>query len=204
MKLILTRHGETDFNLARRYQGQRDVPLNQTGIRQAEQLARRFSKERIDAIYSSDLSRAVGTAKCIANMQRLAPAFQMDLRWRELSFGDWEGLNHEEINAGWRDEVVKWYADPVNVSPPNGETLLQLTGRVQSALDEAKDKHKDQTVLVVSHGGVIQALLCSTLGVGLSRYWQFHVLPASLTIISFYEDSAMLNLFNDISYLESA
>lgn len=202
MKLLITRHGETDFNLAHRYQGQSDIPLNQTGIYQAEQIAKKLSTEKIDAIYSSDLSRAVDTARCIANMQGQVPTLQMDSRWRELSFGDWEGLNYKEISTGWHDEVTKWYADPVNVSAPNGETLLQMAGRVKSALDQLKSKHRDEKILVVTHSGTIQALLCITLGVDLSRYWQFRALQASLSIISFYEDGTILNLFNDVSHLE--
>jgi len=202
MKLLITRHGETDFNLARRYQGQSDIPLNQTGMRQAEQIANRLSAEKIDMIYSSDLSRAVETAKRIANLQGQPPALQTDPRWRELSFGDWEGLNYEEMNAGWQERVAKWYADPVNTSTPNGETLYELAERVVSVLIELKNSSKDKTVLVVSHSGTIQALLCIVLGVELSRYWQFRVSQASLTEINFYDGNAVLNLFNDTSHLQ--
>ncbi len=203
MKLLLTRHGETDWNLIRRYQGQSDIPLNQTGIRQAEQLAKRLASEKIDAIYSSDLSRAVETAKIIQNAQerKTTEVVTTDMRWRELSFGKWEGLNHEEIEAQWHDEAAKWFADMVNLSPPGGESLLQLANRVQFALDELKSKHKDQTVLVVTHSGAIQALLCYILGMDLKRYWQFRVLQASLTILQFHEDNAALKLFNDTSHL---
>jgi alpha-ribazole phosphatase len=201
MKLLITRHGETDFNLARRYQGQSDIPLNQTGIQQAELIAKRLTGEKIDAVYSSDLSRAADTAKKIASMQMQSPELQTDPRWRELSFGDWEGLNHEEMNAGWHDLVTTWYADPANTSTPNGETLSQLADRVKSVLDELKNKHNDETIVVVSHSGAIQALLCFTLGVDLNRYWQFRISQASLTVINFYEDNAILNLFNDVSHL---
>lgn len=201
MKLLLTRHGETDWNLIHRYQGQSDVPLNQTGIRQAEQLAKRLASEKIDAIYSSDLSRAVDTAKEIVKTREQAPAVHKDARWRELSFGKWEGLNHEEIEAQWHDEAAKWYADPVNLSPPGGENMLQLVDRIQSAVDELKSKYKNQTALVVTHSGAIQALLCLLLGMDLKRYWQFRVLQASLTIVQFHEDNAALKLFNDTSHL---
>lgn len=201
MNLLLIRHGETDWNLIHRYQGQSDVPLNQTGLGQATQLAQRLASETIHAIYSSDLSRAVDTAHEIANRQEQAPALQKDSRWRELSFGKWEGLNHEEIQAQWHDEAAAWYADLVNLSPPGGESLLQLASRVQSALEELKSNHKEQTVLVVSHSGAIQALLCHILGMDLKRYWQFRVLQASLTIVSFHEDNAALKLFNDTSHL---
>jgi alpha-ribazole phosphatase len=202
MKLFLVRHGETDWNLTRRYQSYSDVPLNQNGIQQAQALAKRLAKEKIDAICSSDLSRTMETAKWIANEYEPIPAIQCDPRWRELSFGKWDGLNHEEIQAGWQTEVNAWYADPLNVSPPNGETMLQLLERVQAALDELQSKHKDETVLIVSHGGTIQVLLCMLLGVDLNRYWQFHVKPAALTEIHVYEVGAILEVFNDTNHLK--
>lgn len=202
MKLLITRHGETEWNAIQRYQGQSDIPLNQAGIRQAEQIAKRLSKEKIGIIYTSDLSRAVDTAEAIIKFQDPAALLVKDPRWRELSFGSWEGLDHAQINADYHAEVTNWYADQLNVSPPNGETLLQLAARVASALEELKIKYKDETVLIVSHSGAIQTLLCLVLGVDLSRYWQFRVLQASLTIVSFHENDAILNLFNDVSHLE--
>lgn len=202
MKLLLTRHGETDWNLIHRYQGQSDIPLNQTGLRQVKQLAKRLASEKIDAIYSSDLSRAEDTAVEILKTQKKTIPLQKDPRWRELSFGKWEGLNHEEIQAQWHDEAAKWYADMVSLSPPSGESLLQLAERVQSALEELKSTHMEQTVLVVTHSGAIQTLLCILLGMDLKRYWQFRVLQASLTIVSFHEGNAALKLFNDTSHLD--
>lgn len=204
MKLLLVRHAETDWNLAHRYQSYSDVPLNQNGIQQAQSLAKRLSKEKIDVVYSSDLSRALETAKWIANEYEPVLAVQCNPRWCELSFGKWEGLNNEELQAQWQTEVNVWYEDPVNVFPPGGETMLQMSGRVQSALDELKNKHTDETVLVVSHGGTIQILLCMLLGVELRRYWQFHVKQASLTILNLYEDAVILDLFNDVSHLKSS
>jgi len=204
MKLLLVRHGETDWNLERRYQSYNDVPLNQIGLQQAEQLAQHLADENIDVIYASDLSRAVKTAEPILNMRKHGLEVQKDARWREISFGKWEGLNHAELQAQWQAEVNAWYADPVHSAPPNGETLLQLSARVQSALDEMKSKHKDETVLLVAHGGTIQVLLCLILGVDLKRHWQFHVAQASLTILRFYEEGAILNLFNDIHYLKAS
>ena len=201
MKLLLVRHGETDWNLARRYQSYSDIPLNQNGIQQAQLLAKRLATEKIDAIYSSDLSRATETARYIANEHEQVSTIQCDPRWRELSFGKWEGLNHEELQTQWQTEVNAWYADPVNVSPPDGETMLQMSTRVQSGLDELKSKYSEETVLVVTHSGVIQVLLCLLLGMELNRYWQFHVVQASLTILNLYEDAAILEVFNDASYL---
>ena len=202
MRLLLVRHGETDWNLTRRYQSHSDVPLNRNGIQQAQFLARRLSKERIDAIYSSNLWRTMETANYIAKEHTPVLVVQSDPRWRELSFGNWDGLNHEEIEARWQIEINRWYADTVNFSPPDGETLLQLSGRVRSAWDELQSRHKDETVLLVSHGGTIQVLLCMLLGMELNRHWQFHVKPAALTEISIYEAGAILDVFNDASHLK--
>jgi alpha-ribazole phosphatase len=201
MKLLLTRHGQTDWNIAGRYQGQSDIPLNQIGRSQAEGLAKRLSAETIHAVYASDLSRAADTANRILSMQELAPALQRDVRWRELSFGEWEGMNYKEMSAHSPDIFAKWMLDPQHVSTPSGETLGHLAERVHSAFVELKNKHKDETVLVVSHSGALQALLAFTLGVDLNRYWQFRISQASLTELHVFPDSVTLNLLNDTTHL---
>lgn len=199
MRLLLTRHGQTDWNIARRYQGQSDTPLNEKGIRQAAQLAKRLSTETIHAIYSSDLSRAMNTAKAIAAFHSLH--VQPDSRLRELSFGDWEGMTYEEMSAHSPELFDAWMKDALTVSTPNGETHQQLAERVQAAFNDIKAKHKDETILIVGHSGSMQTLLSLTLGVDLSRYWQFRISQASLSEMAMYEDSVVLNLFNDISHL---
>lgn len=202
MRLFLTRHGQTDWNIAGRYQGQSDIPLNQTGQLQAEQIAKRLSTETIHAIYSSDLSRAKDTASKIRNLQGQSPAFQIDSRWRELSFGDWEGMTYKEMSAHSPELFSKWMVNPKDTSTPNGETLVQLAERVKAAFDEIKNNHQDQTVLVVGHSGSLQTLLAVTLGVDLNRYWQFRVGQASLSELNVVEDSVVLNLLNDITHLQ--
>lgn len=203
MKLLLTRHGQTDWNIARRYQGQTDIPLNETGLLQAELLAQRLATHTIHAIYSSDLSRAMNTAKAIASAQEQTPVLHSDTRWRELSFGNWEGMTYQEMSAHSPELFEAWMKDSLTISTPNGETHRQLADRVQSAFDEIKAKHNDETILVVGHSGSIQTLLALTLGVDLSRYWQFRVSQTSLSELTIYEDAVTLNLFNDISHLES-
>ncbi len=202
MRLLLTRHGQTDWNIAGRYQGQSNVPLNQTGQLQAGQIAQRLSRESIHAIYSSDLSRAADTAQKIINLQKQTPALQMDSRWRELSFGNWEGMTYKEMSAHSPELFSNWMVDPKNISTPNGETLAQLAERIKSAFEEIKNNHKDQTVLVVAHSGSLQTLLAVTLGVDLNRYWQFRVGQASFSELNVVEDSVMLNSLNDTNHLQ--
>lgn len=199
MKLLFTRHGQTDWNIARRYQGHSDTALNQVGIHQAEQLAKRLSKETIHAIYSSDLSRAMATARAVAAFHHIEP--RMDPRWRELSFGDWEGMTYDEMSAHSPDLFDAWMKDSLAVSTPNGETHLQLAEKVEAAFNEIKTKHKEETVLIVGHSGSMQTLLALLLGVTLSRYWQFRISQASLSELTVYEESVVLNLFNDVSHL---
>lgn len=200
MKLLLTRHGQTDWNIAGRYQGQSDIPLNQTGWSQAEQIAKKLSTEKIHAIYASDLSRATNTAQAIAKLHQLEA--KKDIRWRELSFGDWEGMNYKEMSAHSPDVFSKWMIDPQHISTPNGETLYELSKRVKVAFEEIKTNHKDQTVLVVSHSGALQALLATLLGIDLNRYWQFKISQASLSELKIHDDSVVLNLLNDTNHLQ--
>jgi alpha-ribazole phosphatase len=199
MRLYLVRHGETDWNAARRYQGQSDIPLNQTGIQQARKIAGRLSKEKIDAIYSSDLNRARETAEQIAQPHKLKVI--ADARWRELSFGDWEGLTYPEIQAKAPEELALWQSNLTQYAPPHGETLAQLAERVLPAFDELRALYAEQTVLIVSHGGPLQILLCHALGVGFQRHWQFSISQTALSILSLYTDGAILELFNDTSHL---
>ncbi len=200
MRLLLTRHGQTDWNIAGRYQGHSDVPLNQIGQSQATQIAKRLSKETIHAIYTSDLSRAANTAQAIADFHQLE--IKKNSRWRELAFGDWEGMTYQEMSAHSPDLFSKWMIDSLNISTPNGETLAQLAERVKFAFDDLKSQYKDQTVLVVSHSGALQSLLSTTLGVDLNRYWQFRISQTSLSELTVYEDSVTLSLLNDTSHLQ--
>jgi alpha-ribazole phosphatase/probable phosphoglycerate mutase len=203
MKLLLIRHGQTDWNIARRFQGHSNVPLNEFGRKQAAALAERLSPQQVDALYSSDLERAFETAKMIVHLSGRKPDLHSDLRLREINFGDWEGLSYNEIKEKYPEALLARENDVYKNAPPNGETLEQLTVRVQSMLDELYLKHKDQTVIVVAHGGVLQILLCCALKLKPTMYWQFHLSTASISEIALYPDGAILNVMNDTSHLSN-
>ncbi len=200
MRLLVARHGQTNHNLDHRYQGQIDAPLNETGVEQAGKLAKRLFGEKIDVIYSSDLMRCVQTAKLVAKKHTLK--VNKDGRLRELSFGEWEGMSYNEIQAQSPDLLEKWMNDPAHIPPPNGETLIQLATRVKSAVDEIKPQHEEQTVLFVTHGGVIRTLLCLSLGIDLNRHSQFESETGSISELLFYEEGVSLKLFNGTSHLQ--
>jgi alpha-ribazole phosphatase len=201
MHLFLIRHGQTNHNHDSRYQGWVDAPLNETGTSQAKSIAKRLSDKKIDAIYASDLQRSIQTAEVIAKKHGLK--INIDKRLREISFGDWEGMSYKEIQAISPTLLEKWINNPVNISPPNGETLTQLASRVQSVLDEVTSQLKDKTVLFVTHGGVIRTLFCTILDVDLNNHLQFDCATGSLSIISFYDEYKNLRLLNDISHLQT-
>jgi alpha-ribazole phosphatase len=157
VKWIWVRHGITDENVAGRYIGHVDVPLNSTGICQAEALASRLAQEqvKISKIYTSDLCRAVQTAALIGERVGVKP--HSDPALRELSFGQWENRTYEELAYEQRPRLEAWYKDPFTVAPPGGETLQQLGQRLGHYLDEIKAKDQGSTVLVfVTHGGPIR------------------------------------------------
>lgn len=199
-RFLLARHGETAWNAERRHHGQSDMPLNATGRRQAAALARRLSSEAIDAIYTSDLQRAWQTTEAIAAHHD--PPVRREPRLRELHFGAWEGLTYAEIEAQDPEALAAWREDPVGVAPPGGETLAQLAQRVAALREDLKAAHPDETVLLVSHNGVLRVLLCQALGLPPQNYWQFHLGNASLSDLVFYEAGAILNALNETAHLE--
>ncbi len=196
MNLFLIRHGQTNWNLEQRFQGQSDIPLNETGRKQAQALAERLAGEQFDAVYVSDLQRATETTRIICKSEIIT-----DSRLREVDFGDWEGLTYDEIKAKHPETLAAWEADIFKNAPPNGETLEGLSTRVQSLLDELRAKHEDQRILIVAHGGVLQTLICLAIKLPPTMYWQFHLSTASLSEVAFYPAGAILNSLNDTSHL---
>jgi broad specificity phosphatase PhoE len=147
--MLLARHGETDWNLENRVQGQTDRPLNATGLEQARALATRLETEELVAVYASDLMRARETAEIVAHVHGLDVTIDSDLR--EKNFGTWEGLTNVEIGERFPNAVRGRWGD--------GETSEAVTERAISAIDRVRDLHPVGKVLVVSHGGPLRAIL---------------------------------------------
>ncbi|MGZ4257759.1 MAG: histidine phosphatase family protein [Gaiellaceae bacterium] len=166
-RILLVRHGETDWNLTRRLQGHSDRPLNETGREQARGLAAELAEEDLDAVYSSDLSRAEGTARIVAGARGLDVTVLPELR--ERHFGSWEGLTDEEIHERFPGEL----ADGVL---GDGESRDELDRRILRALSRIADEHPEATVLVVSHGGPLRAVLRHCGIEGVDRIPNCHVL----------------------------
>jgi broad specificity phosphatase PhoE len=168
-RLLLIRHGETDWNVEGRWQGHADVPLNACGHAQAQEVAASLSGTRIDAIYASDLKRAAETAAPLAHSQGLK--IRIDPRLREIDQGKWQGLLIEEIQTRYGEEFRRRRENPLEVAPPGGETALQVRERVLTAVKDIHAAHPDQTVAIVSHGFALAVIRAFFEAIPIGRVW---------------------------------
>lgn len=202
MHLFLIRHGETDWNIERRIQGHTDTALNARGLEQSERLAARLAaEERIDAMYSSSLSRARVTAEIIAKKIGVEPVF--DERLIEKHLGELEGMSFAEIQENYPDIARQWSESTQEFSLPGEETPAILQKRVRAFLDEIKARHIGSRVAIVSHGGTINMLVSTLLDLDINRRWPFWFDNASVSYVDLTGPRARLRLLNDTCHLRN-
>lgn len=202
-RVSLIRHGETDWNVSGRWQGQAAVPLNENGRQQAALLGEhlRPSAHEITAIFTSDSSRAVQTAELITT--HIGQPIQLDHRLREIDLGEWQGMTNEEVEA-WDIERVKYVrSDSFNIPRPGGESFSQVADRALAAIQEYVAQHPNGHILVVSHGGTIRSVLVR---LGLKPAHENLIENTSLTALVHAADSAdsvvwKLDVFNLMDHL---
>ena len=151
--ICLARHGETNWNLERRFQGQLDIALNYKGLLQAEALARELEGVHFDHIYSSDLRRAMATAAPHAALRGLKICKKPELR--EKHDGVWHGLSHAEIAARFPEAYQHYLARRADYGAPGGESLMRFAARVRAGLTRIAEAHPGETLLVIAHAGVL-------------------------------------------------
>lgn len=193
MKLLLIRHGETDWNIAKRIQGGTDIGLNQDGLAQAAALAKTLSPRSgsICALYSSPLKRAGQTAKVIGEYLGL-PCRRVDTL-REINFGLWEGLTWEEVKTRFPEEFKVWYQDRRRARPPEGESYQELLERFVPALQGLTENAAGTgDIIVVTHSGCIMSFLSLLNGTPLHEMAKRYKL--SNTAIVEIETDRLLNL----------
>ena len=197
--LLLVRHGETEWNAEGRIQGHTDIGLSEKGGDQARSLGRRLINLGIDAAYSSDLKRTSETAKLALGDRNLVLNETPELR--EYHKGIFEGMTLGEIQAQYPAEYPKYLEKDLSYAPKGGETTRDVSTRMASIIGEIKAKHLDETVLVVSHGGVLRAAMVFLLGMRLESNWSFVFGNCGLTIVETFADNTVLRLFNDTSHM---
>ena len=178
-RLLLVRHGRTQWNAERRYQGQTDVPLDAIGRAQVRALGERLADETLDAVFASTLGRAQSTAAAI--MARHDLPIQPEPRLLEINVGAWEGLKQAEIEARYPEELAVWQEDPVRHGPPGGETVGQLAARARAVLDDLAERPDNESVLLVAHGGLLSTMIAVALGMDPRDRRRFRLEPASVS-----------------------
>jgi broad specificity phosphatase PhoE len=169
--LILVRHGQTEWNREARWQGQADPPLNARGRQQACDTASELSNQPFDALFSSDLRRALETAQIIGT--ELGLGVVPDERLREINLGLWQGMLADEIEAQYPKKFHRWRTEPLTVRPPEGETVTELAARVLEAIAEISHRFPDGRVGVVAHELPIAVVVSRAQGVDVARLREF-------------------------------
>jgi broad specificity phosphatase PhoE len=222
-RLYLIRHGETQGADTKRYKGHIDVPLSENGIKQVERLAEyiyqntehraqntehrtqntehrtqntehRTQSTELKAIYCSDLSRAIKSAEIIAEPHSIKPVVFKDLR--ERNFGIWEGMTFDEIKEKYPEEFNAWANNPLKFSPMQGESTIEVKERALKVFSEIIEKHKEQCIAMVAHGGINRIILCHLLGIPLENIFRIEQDFAAVNIIEFYDEYPTVKLIN--------
>jgi broad specificity phosphatase PhoE len=155
-RILLLRHGESEWNAQGRWQGWADIPLSETGRRQAQEAGERLREGGITRIVASDLGRTTETASIIARILDLEPV-HAEPGLREFNVGEWSGMTRPEIEARWPGQLRAW-DEGLLAETPGGENRAHFVDRIRGAVVRVAGQHSEQTVLAVTHGGVVGAL----------------------------------------------
>lgn len=199
MRLYIIRHGQTDWNVEGKIQGRQDIPLNESGRRQARALAEGMKSRPVIAVYSSPQLRAMETAEAIASLWNLEvqPVPQL----MEIGYGQWEGRTAEDILTTDRELYESWWQHPATVAPPGGETLNQVDERCRQAWDLIRSGMTGDTA-VVAHGGTLAHFIVHLLK-GQPEAKEIVVSNTSITTMEYDPGTGICHLIdlNDCSHL---
>ena len=193
-RIVLARHGQTDWNTERRFQGKTDIALNDEGKAQAHALAKRLSSWQTEAVYSSPLQRALYTAQAVAAHQGLVPIVLDGLT--EVDFGTWEGRSIPILEKENKEALARWRGDPFFRPPAGAETWDSIAKRLERAVEVILSEAHHRVILV-SHGGIIRALYAIMVGLDPHRVWKMNVSNCAMSGVELGPSGASLMFAND-------
>jgi broad specificity phosphatase PhoE len=197
-KIMLIRHGETDWNVKEIFRGQMDVPLNETGISQAKLLAEYLKDIQIEAIYSSPLQRALRTADIIADYHQMPVKIADGLT--DFNYGKWQGLSRETVKERYPGLYEAWLNNQL-AKVPGGESLDNVRARSLSLVKQVVAKYSG-IVALVSHRVTNKVLICALLGLNNSHFWNIKLDNCGITTFLYENRKFILDKHNDISFLK--
>jgi broad specificity phosphatase PhoE len=197
IRITFVRHGQTEANLTKRWQGQGDSPLSALGVQQARLLGERLKTRKFTRVFSSDLSRAVDTARATGF------SFRIERALREFDVGSWEGLTVEQVEAQYGDDLERLRRGE-DVALGGGESFVSFSARIDGALADVRAQlAPGDHALVVCHGGVIGTALSGAFGLRKARAWATaRAANTSISELSYAKEGALLHVFNDTLHLQ--
>lgn len=199
MRIIIIRHGETDWNCRKKTQGMQDTNLNEQGVDQSERLAQRLCAFRFEKVFTSPLRRAMQTAEIIARQANCGMITEDALK--EIHFGSWEGLTFDEIGGKYPDELQIWNQNPRLVAIPGGESIDFVAERVEKLLAQWYSAYAGRTIVAVSHSVPAKLLVALSVGFPIEKLHSLRMDNASMSVIDCYRERNVLRLLNDTSHL---
>ncbi len=183
MKLYLVRHGQTDMNKEKLYYGWTDCPINDVGRKQAKTLHQYFKNVHCHKVITSDLKRSVETAEIITEGQNVV--LEKRQAFRELNFGLWEGKHYKALQKEYPEAFEQWGKDWKSFCMPEGEAFFTFYERIRKELENViQQTPEDNTVLLVTHNGVMSAMLCVLTGAGYDGFWRFFLEQETYSLVS--------------------
>jgi len=199
-RIILVRHGETEWNRIERFRGSADIPLNENGLRQAELLARRIAAEwKLTAVYTSPLSRAIRTGEIIARPLNLQVKVHPGLS--DVNYGEWQGLTPEEVRIRWPELYERWSTIPQNLIFPGGESFDERQRLGVEAIKEISEKHPGETLVAVGHTVINRLIILGLLGLDMSYFWRIRQDNCSLNVIEKKGEGFICVTLNETGHL---
>jgi probable phosphoglycerate mutase len=199
-RITIVRHGETEWNKSMQLQGHTDSPLTEIGLKQAEQLAETIKNRDFNLLISSDLNRALQTAKIIN--RHLMLNIELNKELRERAFGIMEGLTRKEVEIKYKDTFQAYMTRKADFNIRNGESLIVFSNRVINAINEIIKKHHNKNILIVSHGGVLDCIIRYIFKIDLDAERMFTIYNTSVNTITIDNGKWFLEEWGNIEHLK--
>ncbi len=200
LDIYMIRHGQTDFSRENKFCGSIDPPLNAVGLRMADAFGAAYADRPWTAIFSSPMQRAQRTAEALAKRVGVTPQLEDGLR--EISYGEWEGMRHEDAKAKFPEAYAWWQEDTASRAVPGGETAFQVAARAAPVVEKIRTRYKDGNILLVSHKATIRILACALLGMDVRLFRNRIDQPvAAVSRFEIKKTGPMLVMHGDVSHL---